>query len=390
MNNRHSRVRQRGVSLIEILIAAAIGIVILGVMSALYLANRKVFQYQESYSRIQETGRYVNDLLGREFRNSGYVGCGGLSTVTNIITDNTTTWWLNTDRMVWGYDGGAALPSELQSDSTTPVSDSDIVVVKYRAVANERTLSAHDLTNHRFSVAPKHFYQKGAVLVATDCSRTSVFRMSNTNDDPVNGVTPIEYNAGGLGGLENTSAVLSPIKYATGGFVSPLITNAYYVLRSDDPGFTEGTDPTPDPCPSTDPAFVRRVLAVRSLSGATSGETNPPRPVACDIQSLQLRYGVDNDGDLSADQFMTATALGTDADLWAKVVSVRMDYLVVNSKAGTADSDTRYCLDYNGGANPATCPASLTGASFTYMWPGQGKRSAKVFSTTFSLRNRTS
>lgn len=388
MKNLRSRVHQRGISLIEILIAAAIGIVILGVISALYLANRKVFQYQESYSRIQETGRYVNDLLGREFRNSGYVGCGGLSTVTNIITDNTTTWWLNTDRMIWGYDGGAALPSELQSDSTTPVSDSDIVVVKYRAMANESTISSHDLANKRFTVAANHMYQKGAVLIATDCSRTSVFRMSNAN--VAGGVNTVEYNAGGLGGLENTSTILSPIKYATGGFVSPLVTNAYLVLRSDDPGFAEGTNPTPDPCPSTDPAFVRRVLAVRSLSGSVSGETNPPRPVACDIQSLQLRYGVDNDGDLSADQFMTATALGTDADIWAKVVSVRVDYLVVNSKAGTADSDTRYCLDYNGGANPATCPASLTGASFTYMWPGQGKRSAKVFSTTFSLRNRTS
>lgn len=388
MKNLHSIVRQRGVSLIEILIAAAIGIVILGVISALYLANRKVFQYQESYSRIQETGRYVNDLFGREFRNSGYVGCGGLSTVTNIITDNTTTWWLNTDRMVWGYDGGAALPAELQSDSTTPVSDSDVVVIKYRAVANESTLASHDLANKRFTVATNHLYQKGAVLVATDCSRTSVFRMSNTNG--AGGVSIVEYNAGGLGGLENTSAILSPIKYAAGGFVSPLVANAYYVLRSDDPGFADGSDPTPDPCPSTDPAFVRRVLAVRSLSGSTSGETNSPRPVACDIQSLQLRYGVDNDGDLSADQFMTATAIGTDADIWAKVVSVHMEYLVVNSKAGTADSDTRYCLDYNGGANPATCPASLTGASFTYMWPGQGKRSAKVFSTTFSLRNRTS
>lgn len=381
--------RERGMSLVEILVAAAIGIVVLGVMSSLYLANRQVFRYQESYSRIQETGRYVSDVLGREFRNAGYYGCGGLTSLTNIIDSNATSWWLNTDRIVWGYDGGAALPTELRSDSTTPVSDSDIFIVKYRAVANDSTLATHDLANNRFTVAINHRYPRGTVLVATDCSRTSVFRMSNTNDDE-DGTSVVEYNAGGLGGLDNTTNVLSPIKYATGGFVSPLVSNAYLVLRSDDPAFESGSNPTPDPCPSADAGFVRRVLAVRSLAGSTSSATTPPRPVACDVQSLQLRYGVDNNGDLSADQFLTATALGTDPVLWEKVVSVRVDFLVVNPKAGTVDSDSRYCLDYNGGADPKTCPASLTGASYTYMWPGQGRRSAKVFSTTFNLRNRTS
>ncbi len=374
---------QRGVSLVEVLVAAAIGIVILGVMSAIYLANRKVFQYQESYSRIQESGRYVMEVLAREARSAAYTGCGGLSETTNIINGASTSWWLNVDSMVWGYDQGAALPAELTTSATTPVTDSDVLVVKYRSSANESTITDHDLVNKRFTVGANHLYQQGQVLMATDCSRTSVFRMTNSSGSPS---AIVEYNAGGLSGLNNTANTLSSAKYAVGGFISPLITNAYYVMRSDDPAFTS----TPNPCPSTDSTFVRRVLAVRTLSGATDGNTSAPRPVVCDVQSMQLRYGVSNDSSsgLSVGQFMTATQIGVDPGKWQQVISVRVDLLIVNPKANTTDSDTRYCLDYNGGADPGLCPAS--GGSYTYMWPGQGHRSAKVFTSTFSLRNRTS
>lgn len=382
MNRRSFAKAQRGVSVAELLVAGAIGIVVLGVMSAIYLANRKVFQYQESYSRLQESGRYVMEILGREARNASYTGCGGLSDMTNIINGNAGNWWLNTGRMIWGYEQGMALPAELTSSASTPVTDSDVLVVKYRASANEGTIADHDLINKRFTLRENHLFQQGQVLMATDCARTAVFRMSNSSSSPSN---LVEYNTT-AGGLNNTDTTLSATKYAVGGFVSPLITNAYYVLRSDDPAFVD----TPNPCPSSDPTFVRRVLAVRTLSGATDGNTKAPYPIACDVQSMQLRYGVSNDSNsaLSVGQLMTATQIGTDAARWQQVISVRVDLLIVNPKANTTDSDTSYCLDYDGGANPGTC--SVGGGSYTYVWPGQGHRSAKVFSSTFSFRNRVS
>jgi type IV pilus assembly protein PilW len=368
---------QRGISLVEVLVAAAIGIVLLGVMSAIYLANRKVFQYQESYSRIQESGRYVMEVVGREARSAAYTGCGGLSQTTNIINDVGTNWWLDVDRMIWGYDSGAAaLPGELRTSASTPVTDSDVFIVKYRASANESTITDHDLANKRFTVGADTLFRQGQALMATDCSHTGVFRMSNSGS-----TNKVEYDT-----TYNTANVLSFAKYAPGGFISPLITNAYYVMRSDDAAFVD----TPNPCPSTDPSFVRRVLAVRTLSGSTDGQMNSPRPVVCDVQSIQLRYGVSNgtDSRLSVGQFMTATQIGTDPAKWQQVISMRVELLIVNPKANTTDSDTAYCLDYNGGADPSLCPAS--GGSYTYRWPGQGHRSAKVFTSTFSFRNRTS
>ena len=372
---------QKGFTIPELLVTALIGMIILGVIASLYFANRRVYQFQESYARLQETGRYLIGRVGTDVRNATYSGCGPISTLVNVVSNNTTSWWLNTNRMIWGYDQGGALPAELSGS----VADSDALVVLYRGVAGEFMITGHDLTNKRFTTGVNHTFAQGSVLFATDCARSGVFRMSNAVGGPT---TTIEYAAGALGGAyDNDAAVsLTPTKLASGGFVSPMIANAYYVMLSTDAAFTT------NPCPSEDAGWTRRVLAVRTLAGATTGQVAAPQPVACDVQNFQVRFGLDNDGDLSADEFRTATDLANDQALWAKVVSVRTDFLVVNPKRGTLESDHRYCLDYAGGANPESCPAAA-GSIYTQVWnstAANGHRAGKVFTTTFNFRNRTS
>ena len=330
MNVSRIRSRQSGASLIELLVGALIGMLILGVIASLYFANRSVFRFQESYSRIQETGRYVSEKLGIDIRNATYTGCGALTSMSNIVSGNTTNWWLNTDRMIWGYDQGTAVPSELSGT----VADSDVLVLMYRSVSSEFMIRAHDLVNKRITTSALHTFAKGTLLLATDCSRSGVFRMSNSAAGPS---STIEYASGAISDSydNNAAAVFSPVKLASGGFVSPMVTNAYYVMASNNAAFTT------NPCPSDDATWVRRVLVVRTLAGSTNGETQAPRAVACDVQAFQVRFGLDNDGDLSADEFRTATDLGTTQALWQRVVSVRVDFLVVNPKPNTRDSDQR-------------------------------------------------
>ena len=376
---------QQGFSLIELMVAAVIAMVVMGVVASLYMASRNIFRFQESNSRLQEAGRYVLDTIGRDVRDAAYMGCGGLSMMTNIVTTNDSAtapyyWWLDTDRLVWGYDQAAAsLPTELSGVR----SDSDALVIMHRAVANENLITGHDLANKRFTLSQNHTYAKGTVLIATDCQRTSLFRMSNSSAAPT---AQVEYASSVLtDGKDNLATVtLSPTAYLSGGFISPLVTNAYYVMNSNDAAFAT------NPCPSDDASWVRPVLVVRTLAGATNATLLAPQPVACDVMTIQMRYGVDNDGDLSADEWMKAGDIGTNKTIWGNVVSVRLDFLVVNPKANTlAGNQDTYCLDYKGGSDPASC----TTAAYGYLWTSDastGKRSAKVFSTTFGLRNRAS
>ena len=69
------KAEQRGLSLVELMIAIALGMVLmLGVMQ-MFLSSRVVFSTQQGMSRIQETGRLAIEFLSRDIRMAAYYGC---------------------------------------------------------------------------------------------------------------------------------------------------------------------------------------------------------------------------------------------------------------------------------------------------------------------------
>ena len=388
------RGKDGGFSLIELMVAAALAMIVAGVVASLYFSSRNIFRFQESYSRLQETGRFVLDVVGKDLRDSAYMGCGGMTQFTNILTTDDPTqvpyyWWLNNDQSVWAYEQATAMPLEFSGIRA----DSDAISINHRAIAGESMITAHDLPGQQFTISGNVVYPQGTVLVATDCQRTSIFRMSNSS---ATATSSIQYKSGVLqDGKDNIATVqLSPAQYSNGGFISPLVTNAYYVMDSNNPAFAT------NPCPSDDPNWVRPVLVVRTLAGSTNGVLKAPQPVACDVMTMQARFGVDNDGDLAADQWLKANEVGASKTAWVdklaawnNVVSMRVDFLVVNPKANTLPgNEASFCLDFNGGGDPAVC-TSTSSAAYNYIWTSDssnGRRNAKVFTSTFALRNRGS
>ena len=67
----------RGFSLIELLIAIALGLLLTAAVGFLYVSNAKLFRKQDDDSRLQETARAAMDTLGYHIRMAGYVDTGG-------------------------------------------------------------------------------------------------------------------------------------------------------------------------------------------------------------------------------------------------------------------------------------------------------------------------
>lgn len=57
--------RQSGLSLIELMISVAIGLLLIAVIGNVYLAGRQSFRDQDESARLQETGRFVLDMISR-------------------------------------------------------------------------------------------------------------------------------------------------------------------------------------------------------------------------------------------------------------------------------------------------------------------------------------
>lgn len=66
---------QRGLSLIEIMVALTIGAFLLFGLVQMFAASRAVYQMTEGTSRIQENGRFAMDVLQRDLRMAGHLGC---------------------------------------------------------------------------------------------------------------------------------------------------------------------------------------------------------------------------------------------------------------------------------------------------------------------------
>lgn len=64
--------RQQGVNLIELMIGLTIGLVMLIALSYFLLGSRQLNRTHDDVSRMQESGRYALEILGRAIRQAGY------------------------------------------------------------------------------------------------------------------------------------------------------------------------------------------------------------------------------------------------------------------------------------------------------------------------------
>lgn len=88
--------------MVELLIAMALGLLVLLAIVSLYVGSRQTFRIQEDSARLQETGRYAIETLGRSIRQAGFwnmpinpvstaTGFGGVAiNGTNGATDTVT------------------------------------------------------------------------------------------------------------------------------------------------------------------------------------------------------------------------------------------------------------------------------------------------------------
>lgn len=118
---------QQGFTLVELMIALTISLVLLLVVGTVFTSSRQAFRLQETNARIQESGRFALEILGRSIKQAGH---------TNIPFIGFKVAF--TGNAVTGTDGGAGAADTitLQYDGAvgdrdcgvgTPVAEADIV-----------------------------------------------------------------------------------------------------------------------------------------------------------------------------------------------------------------------------------------------------------------------
>lgn len=317
LRSRQSRRRQAGLSIVELMVALAIGLFILvGLVSIFVTSNRTYLDLNRAGQQI-ENGRFAVQLLSDDISLAGFFGrFASPLAAPGLLPDPCVTTDMAALRAaaalpLQGYDAPGASPLAcIPAANHRP--GTDILVVR----RTDSQMAAGDS-----ATIP------GGALVATQ-----VYLQANA--DPNNSGNPLIAVATG------TPQSVFTLKNRDGTDFAPIRkyhVHIYYIAPCSVPA-GGGTDCTGanDDGGSPIPTLKRLELTVDS-TGATLDMYQVP--LVEGIENLQIDYGIDSNGDGVPDgAYVSAPAAVTD---WVNVVAVRLNVLARNTEPSPGYTDDK-------------------------------------------------
>ncbi|WP_439536804.1 PilW family protein [Methyloversatilis sp.] len=177
---------QQGRTLIELMIALAIGLFITGTAIGLVLSNRQTYNTTEGLSRIQEAARTGFELLARDIRDAGLNACGGALQFVNVLNNPASLWWTQWNGGLRGYGGSEAFAgAPFGSAAGQRVAGTSALQVM-RTGSQPQTVSAHDTATQMLTFSPANrALATGDLAVVCNFSQASLFQVTDANGTQV-------------------------------------------------------------------------------------------------------------------------------------------------------------------------------------------------------------
>jgi len=92
----------RGFTLVELMVSLVLGLVVVGGVISVLIANKSSYRTNEGLSQIQESARTAFELLARDARQAGGTGCDNARRMSNVL--NASTPWYRNWASIQGFD----------------------------------------------------------------------------------------------------------------------------------------------------------------------------------------------------------------------------------------------------------------------------------------------
>jgi type IV pilus assembly protein PilW len=354
-----TRKLQTGFSMVELMVALTLSLILIaGVLSLVY-SSKVTYMENERVAGTQEGGRAAFEMIMRDLRGSGFPGCAppsaNLVVSNNVLTNNTSILWA-LDVPMQGYEGTSGtwtpgLDPILSGAAPAPAAKNDILVIRTIRAGLTQVRIANKMAATDKVTVTKTSAQKvvgSNTFVISDCQSETFFAASVADNVTTATLTPI---TGGTAPKNQSASLVTG--FDKGALVTPLDTVVYYIAPSSTPA-VQGA--------AAGPALWRIVSSVNNAQ---------PEELVPGVERMELKYGVDTDGDTIVDEYDDANAVNA-AGNWNNVVSVRMAILVRSLQANSPDLDkkTYTLLDSSAG-------------------PFNDHYERSLYTTTVALRNRT-
>ncbi len=313
-----------GLSLVELLVALAIGLIVVAGVVQVYISARQAYRATEALARVQEAGRFAISALMRDIRMAGYSGCADPDGIpVNNIVD------LDGDGSAdSGYTLGTAAAVRIEDEITTGpgVAGTDRITLLYAmpqmvpivSTGNVGGTGTTPATAEVKIAANPYGFQAGDVIVVTDCQQADIFAATTVSGGGAGG-SPVTI---AIAAANNTTPRLSKDYNKNYAMAMQVVSRRYFI------GDTGRTDAGGQP-----------IYALYRQDGS-----DPAVELVEGIQGMEISVALDTDGDGAADTRSTSPG-GVPADqivavtvsLWARSTD---DHVVESPRSFTVGTET--------------------------------------------------
>jgi type IV pilus assembly protein PilW len=282
---------QRGLGLIELMIAVTIGLVLIAGALSVFVNSRASYRTNQSIGRLLENGNYALDEISRSLKMAGYWGrnnSGGLVrgrtgatqsaelwVTTPATNDCTNGWYADVARRVEGLNNTNAPYSTTCLPDTRYQANTDVLVVRH--VEPDAVATASLVANTAY--------------IRSDPAGAQLF----VGTTEPTGFTALAQNYQ----LRSEALYVSPFSLTVGDGI-PTLKRAALIGGAVAPQI-----------------FLPAVPAANEI-------------IIPGIENMQVQYGLDRNNDGSANQYVDANVVT--ANQWDDIVSIRI-WLLVRSEA---------------------------------------------------------
>lgn len=208
---------ERGFSLVELMIALALGLFLTGVAITVVINNRQTFRLAENQARMQENARAAFEMMARDLRAAGGNPCGA-NQYTNVLNNNGAVWWRNfAANSLRGFEASSAADLNTAGVPTgvggvQPLANSDSLIALSGNVDETYIVASHNTTatppqfilaTERPNQPIQHNFRAGEILMVCDSTWASIFVATN---NPAGG-NVVQHDAGGPAPGNSTAAL---------------------------------------------------------------------------------------------------------------------------------------------------------------------------------------
>lgn len=201
----------RGFSLIELMIAMLLGLIVIGGVTSVFLANQQVYRSNAALDDVEDNTRMAFEMMAQNIRDAGLLGCTNNGQVANVLQDGPyaggADWWSDWKNALHGYGTGTSANPALAVGASAgqQVAGTDSLMM-LNAANGGLSIASQNPTTTTFTLnGTSSDLANGKIMIVCDPDHAAIFRASSYSA-----------TAKTIGYAQQPSGAASPLNCSTG------------------------------------------------------------------------------------------------------------------------------------------------------------------------------